>query len=526
MIISRRKGILALQELVIIIISLIGLFMLLQVIFGWFFNVPTNLQIADQNAISIKEFVDFSSKKFSNEDCYVMLKLTNLENFQYRRDTKGADEKYYIYYINNKGVKIYGSEFFNNLIKGKNLPKMEKNVDFENIQTLKKDNTKQGSDFSVDYYFLSIGTGSSKLDLKNSANFFVLVPSIDKKLFNLPFTDISLKVPNIPLLNDLIENNQNTLFSFVSSIDEVVKEDGNYLVFNPGKKELFLSASDQSNLLIRKNLCSVDGFVKQKYNSNILLNPELTDYLNYELVFDAFVSGVPKNDKLVWNVNGIKCPNNSLECTSKLGESYSTFSYDEFKDAIIKYYNKYPNYELKIVKVRKLSSQEKVLLGSKLKKKRYDFNFLFYNLFKENEFDSTKNNDKEYIIQNLEKKDSNGVYKGFKETLSKNGCVRVACEYGLLYQNIVFYYDFELRRYVSFRHDLLRRDIKTNKLYFQGEEISYHDVFLREEGWTHLLQAKRRFIVLEINIKTKGKRSVIISPYQFESIDLLEEEKK
>ena len=128
-----------------------------------------------------------------------------------------------------------------------------------------------------------------------------MIPSLDRKLFD----DFSVG----------IDDNRNMLMAFTYALGEQTQHEGGYLVFNPSTRELFVSKSDHSNTLLRRNLCSTRDFLQQRYTSEVLFDPENSDYLNYELTFDAYTQGRRVGEEFVWNINEIKCPGDCKELT-------------------------------------------------------------------------------------------------------------------------------------------------------------------------------------------------------------------
>ena len=145
----KRKGILALDALIGTILSVIALFFIFQVFVSAFLQTPSNLKIAEGNAKSIVEFVNFNLNKdldYNNfENCFSVLKLNFLENYQYKEDNQKNN---YFYILNNKGVHIVKKSdipedndakksFFKNYLN--KIPK--KDFRFEKQVNLKLDNT-------------------------------------------------------------------------------------------------------------------------------------------------------------------------------------------------------------------------------------------------------------------------------------------------------------------------------------------------------------------------------------------------
>jgi hypothetical protein len=106
--IKNKKGILALQAVVTMMLSTLALLLLLQASISFLkLNNPENLDIARDNAQSIVDFIDYSNNKYDNgpNACYTLLKLKNLQNFQLNDQANT-----YFYLVTNDGVHIYKNE--------------------------------------------------------------------------------------------------------------------------------------------------------------------------------------------------------------------------------------------------------------------------------------------------------------------------------------------------------------------------------------------------------------------------------
>ena len=197
---ENKKAFMALDALIGTMLSVIALFFLLQLMYMFFFqDNDSNLKIAKNDAESIVDFVNtYSSSPEQNlnpyanyDNCFYILKLQNLENFQLQTKT----EKTYSYIINKAGVYIVDNENTKQFELNYDLDKVStagcnlfnKNMCFNNEVSMKKDETSSGSFAKVDIFFIfSIGeSGKFTIDndLEKSFIYLTTIPSFFQVFF-------------------------------------------------------------------------------------------------------------------------------------------------------------------------------------------------------------------------------------------------------------------------------------------------------------------------------------------------------
>lgn len=228
-----KKGLFALETLVATILSVIALISLFQIFSSVFLQTPTNLKIAQDNAKSIAEFIEYSNKRYINQDCYTLLKLRNIENYQF------LDSENYFHIITNKGIKIFDKKNLDKIYEDKNY--INNNRYFRNIEVnIQYDNTDKGLPISLELFGFNLGESDKNLNLLDG-DFLLLQPVFKKNLAGFEI--------------DIFEDNQNILYGKTFFENDFEDNLGNFLIYNPKTSNLFLSSSDYSNALIFKNSC-------------------------------------------------------------------------------------------------------------------------------------------------------------------------------------------------------------------------------------------------------------------------------
>lgn len=462
--VNNKKGLLALESLLGILLSVMALLLLSKMFMTIFLQTPTNLGISQQNAESIGEFTDYFSSNnnyYSDMDgCFNVLKLNNLENFQIKEKIK---ENNYFYGINGKGVYIIKVENYPKLLETKNLDLVgKKYFDFGNNNNfiLKEDKTYEGLPFSIE---ISEGFGiftkkfgsSSGLEISNNLNpnYILLMPDI----ISLDGNDVE----------DGGFSNQNYLKSIIFENDKKIENEGQYLVFGKGiegENVLFATQHKVSDMLVRSNLCSRKLLVQKDFDTYVKsLDIKDLDYINNELSFSCENEG---NEffEVTWKNGGV-CKND-INCKSILEGNLSTKkTYDDFFSFI---WDKCKQVE---------GEPAKIILKNF---KRLNLNEVTVNSI-ELEKISTHNKElKFHELNPTEKKIKNMLDTGNKI----NGCERIINEWDFCKDVFVenkkaYFYtkrDKNVPQYYSFDEMKLSKIIDSikgeTKLYFLGKEIT------------------------------------------------------
>ncbi len=322
--IKNKNAVMALDALIGTILSVIALFFLLQLMYVFFFqDNDSNLKVAKNDAQSIVDFVNtYSSDNrdnpyFSYENCFYILKLQNLENYQIQKDAK----KTYSYLITDKGVLILDNENVKNFEANYQLtPSMiKKEYKFDKGIQLRKDETLKEAFATVNIFFIfDIGTSSNF----NLGNFLSPQYIYLKQKENI----IGKSFDNNNILNIFIPEK-----GYINNAENFVKDgviggypknfklqNGNYLVFSRSyhgpQNVLFVSNTEISDIYVKNNLCS-NKFINDK-NRKKSMNKEENllniDYISKRVVFSCVPEG-QSEVKLVWE-NGYKCEDKNSDC--------------------------------------------------------------------------------------------------------------------------------------------------------------------------------------------------------------------
>jgi len=430
---NNKKGFMALESLTGIIISAIAFVFVV----GLFYNTllmmnPTNEKIVKGNVESIVEYVDYSSKQFSNNgNCFNLLKLTNLENFQIEKE-----HGEYIIFITDSYVKFIDKKKISNLyLVNRNevaesgastyTPDSTEDMNFNNdanyeIPTYDPDSAENMNfNNDIDYEAPKYNPDSTEdmnfddnnvdykmtTDTSDDLDYIEKINNINAKEYkfdekvNLMYDDSSdsiittsfyfwkvgeiynkleLKKADFILLSPDTDNNQNTYNMEVSVNGALQPAKGKYLVFNPYSRELFLTKSDYSNTLVKFSTCAIKGFNLDKQNNFLSTSPDFADFIGEELHFDwKDEDGVEQKELFKWRYDKIVCPDGVENC-----QDYKRLPYDDFIQKISEYYKeKFNNLEGgRIAIVNRIKIPFKQIDQSILNKNEmyYDINKIFY----------------------------------------------------------------------------------------------------------------------------------------------------
>ncbi|MFW5704228.1 MAG: hypothetical protein ACOC3Z_00010 [Nanoarchaeota archaeon] len=447
---NSKKGLsFSLETLLGVVLSVIVLFFMLQAFGSVFLANNTNLDIAKANANSIKEFVEYSSSgEYSTlTNCFNMLKLHHLENYQHEDD----DGENYFYVIDSKGVNIINTDRYDKFSKNLNLKGIvKKRYEFDddlfpNGLKLKFDETESAS-------FLPWSSSDTKLQLEKDAKYIILIPTFS----NQNNYDIYIYYYDGRSLDD----------------DEV---DGENLIFNQDEKILFVSYEDRGDLMVSRELCSYKYLIKKDYDSYFQKKPEEIDYINNEVIFKLKLkdSGEFYDIYFGWK-NGPMCFENQfgIDCKVLFGEHYQNLNYDQFLEKVKEYIANNPNLnqDLELVELKDLNSNE------------VDLSNLVIDDFLSEDFTYTQNQ-----MQNLAKKENN-IYDVDADDVNDefNGCRNVDECFDFSFRNGKVYF-FYGEKYKSFKEYFLRKDENfqggVTKVYFLEQEIEVKELETDKYGW-------------------------------------------
>ena len=551
-----KRAIMALDALIGTVLSVIALFFLLQLMYVFFFqNNDPNLEIAKNDAQSIVDFVNtYSSDNknnpyFDNENCFFILKLQNLENFQVQKDAK----KTYSYLITDKEVLIVDNDnvklFEENLQLNSNIVK--KSYKFENQVQIKKDKTDPGLLAKVDLFFIFSVGDSGKFKIKETLNKQLIYLKQGENKAGKGFDNNNILYPFIYQENkNIVGIEKNPVDWYTSGIwggqpKNFKLVNGGYLVFSKNwygdRNILFATESELSNLFVKNNLCSKkqleklnnEGYYKKEEN---LLN---LDYFNKKIIFSCDVEE-KSIIKLIWE-NNYKCESEGDYCKEFLSKieinNYnSIFKSNNPKDIKLKDFcnEKVPNYKYSF-KIEE-SLNKKINQNQKLN---------FNSLFIENEINidgkdllqlSDKDKEKNNFV-NL-----NAVFNPFGFGDGINGCDKL--RYKSLCRDIYFkdgstyFYVLENRnnlKFYSFNDKALRQSRNSEgkvEIYFLNKKVEYEPKEFKMYGkgiidTINIFGPSTKLNVIELKINDLNveglelnKITVYLTPVQFYNIQV------
>ncbi len=454
---SQKKGFLALESLISIIISVMALFVILQV-FVQFLPSDSNKDIAERNAKEILNFIEFSEENYGDfTNCFTLLKISNLENFQYLED---GGSKNFFYVINVFGIKIFSMEFFEEFQENPSLfLNGNPNYKFENVD-YRIDETEQGSFFNI----YGSGGFDQSLDLTAGAFSLVLLPkngvAKNKKIYDIFYVK----------------------FNKLEKVDE--NENGNYLVYKPETNQLFLSGGEISDILVKNAMCSYQKLIKNLWNNYYSENPNEISYTNNKIYLEYYNNEGEKYDiSFIWDF-GPKCLDKDVQVAcdnlfeGMTHNSVNKLSYEYFYEYVETYFLGIMNTNFDNAEMR-IKWEKNSIDDIKNKKQK----IYFGDIFIKSSVDFSK-------LTDTEKKDNN-VYdiSGWIFNKNINGCSKKDCN-NIKYENAEVYFYVNGAKsnpnsrsntlvtsgpleFYSFRDNFLTKENSQDvKIYFNGEEFS------------------------------------------------------
>lgn len=461
----------ALIQLFYIILGVFVLLTFVKIIIT-FLNLDSNSNndISKSNAESIYNFQSYSSSnKYSSLDsCYTTLKLTNLENYQFKSSEETSDNKMIV--INKQGISTYPlskkDDFYDNP-SSSNLNSIKK---FESEIKLVKDITAQGSIATIDLEIFAIGSFDSLLVLGSEVEYITFEPIFGKE-FGSTFDNIFDE-------NFEILNNQNNYLVKLITKDvggfDIVKIQTAYLAYNPKTKEMFVTAGKVSDSIIINNLCSYKNFRNKIEHTDFVKNDGKDIPVGmYDVFFRIEKGNTDLGYKFTWS-DKIICGKNQIkfDCYDKLNiDKTEQLTYNEFIDSIKNYIislekdsASQENLNLKIT-YDELTKNQTILRQETMVPQLLKFDQVFS--VKDNGWDFTGDNygDIEEPIYNI-----NNDINGCKS--DEYGCKHFYFISSLQYP--VFFVDREDDKfiYASFNVNYLRYDKSTNSFYFNGKKLT------------------------------------------------------
>lgn len=542
-----KKGLMALDFLIGIILSTLALFALIAFFGDKFFVMPENEKIAQDNMNSIMDFFDIIDEKYSGnyKNCFANFKLTNLENFQFSENNLDDNYFYLLSIENNQSyIYIFKLNRYENLLEEFD----NKNFDLSNWEYKEKidinnflfDETDGGSiiGYLIDEfnpvpffdYIYSLGQADKKLKLvNNKVKYFILVPKLldnsnfvsskGKKLFFEEYSQNILKP--VIILND----------------GDKEEYEPRKLVYRPRDKSIFIPNSDLTNLLIDTDLCSNEdvlnlhtlSFYNKKENGKFS-NIDKFDFMNNEILIDVNVESPKCSQRFSWKRKPICKENNKeIDCNLIFSNLSKNIDFENFFNLVSNYY---------------INNNECYGIDNKLKFKldpkslNYDYlsNNLYNIKFKE-VFDLYADENGNSININLldDKEKDKYVFDfaawGGGDNYEFNGPEEEFSNLVAFVNNKIYFYlsgDETNAKYYSFRQNLLKKiyneDIEENDLYFNGKKVNNGEkptisADLEKFSWFGGDDKNLRWF--KINVEGK-EYDILISPQQFYNIQSME----
>lgn len=343
-----KRGLMALEALVGTVLSVIALFFMLDIYVSIFLVTPENMKVAQDNARSIVEFVDYSYEKYQNKNnCFTMLKLKNLENFQFREHDNS-----YFYIVTPEGVGIYNMKIYGRLLENPSLiTNYEEFYEFKHI----KNNKLMMEDLNViedlgsilnniynlGYYIFS----NENNEWENTKEFFyrinlaeskmiIIKPVFDNEFLGFDLTT-QLNINNKDIV--INSNNQNILkalnyervkdASWYNSLGKVVREEiffgSHYLVFQPSEIIFPTFTLDGENY-IKQNLCEIEAYKDAVFGKRFDTEQDYLDYINREDIIKIDKYDKNNNVEMSWRFS---INDGEIECIDGWGGNFFSDQY-------------------------------------------------------------------------------------------------------------------------------------------------------------------------------------------------------
>lgn len=239
---------LPLGELILLILAFIGFVFVGKEVITIFFSTPTNQEIAEKNAEEIINFVKFSEEE-SSDSCFSLLKLRNLENFQFKEDEN------FLLVIRKEGIELYPYELHDAFISG-GLSAVSgissvKFFEFENEVELKKDETSEGNRA----LWITWISPDSSIELEEAEfEAILLEPKFSKQFGKIEASDSS----------NFLEGQNTYIVHFLEADDSERMGESSFLALRTSgsSSELFFTEHRLSQRYAQEGLCSLSALRK------------------------------------------------------------------------------------------------------------------------------------------------------------------------------------------------------------------------------------------------------------------------
>lgn len=467
-----RKGSLdtPLTALVGTILSVLALYVLFS-IFSNFVVTPENQAIAEQNAQSIVDFIDYieNSPKFSSIDsCYGMLSLERLQNYQYK-SSKDENQDNYFLKIDSKSVSVYQITQLNDLITETDVnPRPIKTFTIDTCKNndckLYLDNTESSLlGFPVEMFFVPAFQGDDNLELEQLSPdaFITLVPNFDSQnSFKIEYHNIG----QVSIYSTTDANGNMCIISAGTCPRIIVNEDkkvtGAYLIFDKSSNGLFITKSSLSEFYIQKDTCFIQDLDIRDYYSYYRANPLSVD----STTNDVDISYIGNEISFHWQGKAIcKRDGTIVDCQTIDDLFSSSDSYSSYRDLVLNAIAFYREIEDEY-------EEDKLIINPKIISDEY---------FRERQIIPQFDDVFEVLTQEPSSEDKVSIERGWILTIKRdiNNCndyPKYICEFAnnfYLIDNKAYFYLPEKEKYYSFNHFNLRQDYNCGdrcKLYYIG----------------------------------------------------------
>lgn len=440
-----KKAMLALEALIGTILGVIALLFVFQTFISIFYINSTNLDIAQANAESIKEFVNFFEKNSyysSLTNCYNILKLENLQYIQVQ-----GQENFYFYIIDNQGVSIYPISQYENLI------------------TLGKDTIEKSK---IDTIYFENEISINTLDIINS----YLTQTSENIYFVVAYTkngDKHITLETYGINSKLISrNNYNK--------EKLVEQDFSYLLYKQDSNELFIPQTQEvfNYIYISNSLCANKYFQTIENNAqDSYANGVVADYITNNLYF-SITNPLTKEEivpySFSWENNKAVCRdssqnNKNIDCTLLLDDSST---YQKFITSIENYIVLTTSLDIQDIQFS-VESKEKTTKELQENIVIVEKQDLLLDSLKEEVYSQTQ---EAYAI---DKSSWFNINKEFQLTSKDESQI-------IFVENNKAYFYISDTIYQAFQEQFLRKDSYLKQVYFNGNLLTLKEIFELENS--------------------------------------------
>lgn len=495
-----------------------------------------------------------------------MLKLKNLENYQFKKENQN-----YFYIINKDAIYVINFNFFDDILyQGldfRTLKEYKIPLDFD--VNLMYDKTNQGT-INLDLFFMfEFGSFSDKLEFEEIINSDLGIDEVDiaggtyyrgiqndanlikeQKDKNLNFKDDAFFVIKPKF------DNHNSYDFFIISKQKIKKQQSdNFLIFsnyfNDKENILFFSNGVISQTYVNSLLCSIMNQNKADKSNYLVNNLDKIDYNHKKIVYSI----LENDDEILFEIigNNMNCFKNDKKIDCKIYfKDFDDFAFEDFILNVQNYYKKNVAYNT-LVENLKVSYLKPKIYDLSLKEIRIknidvDFEDIFIKLENFNPYQVL---DKEDNF-NFDIFDIDNFFLSLNKNI--NGCKKDICNNIFLQNNQAYFFLRENKNNLILKKDkflqipinskvfekefyrinplfLLRNNIKNKDskyllLGLYGENIEYDFYKLKEDDSLKFWRDDFYFYKFKISFYEKDslkKKSfdVIMSSYDFNKIPVI-----